>query len=150
MSCIPFLDLRSINLRQRDAYVAALHRVLESGRLILGEEVSAFENEFAEWCGTDYCVGVSNGLEALHLVLRAWGVGQGDEVIVPSHTYIATWLAVTHCGARPVPVEPDVHTYNLNPRLLEAAITDRTKAIIAVHLYGQTADMESVNAFALA
>ena len=150
MSGIPFLDLRAINLRQRDAYVVALERVLNSGRLILGEETAAFEEEFAAWCGAKHCIGVANGLEALHLVLRAWGIGPGDEVLVPSHTYIATWLAVTHCGAKPVPVEPDPGTYNLDASRLADAVTPRTKAIIAVHLYGQTAEMDGVMAVARA
>jgi dTDP-4-amino-4,6-dideoxygalactose transaminase len=112
--------------------------------LILGKETDAFEREFAAHCGTKNCVGVANGLEAMHLVLRAWGVGPGDEVIVPSNTYIATWLAVTHTGAVPVPIEPVEATYNIDPALIGAALTERTKAIIAVHLYGQTADMHSI------
>jgi dTDP-4-amino-4,6-dideoxygalactose transaminase len=113
---IKFLDLRAINLRHREAFQAALLRVLDSGRVLLGEETSSFEAEFAAWCGTEHCVGVANGLEALHLVLRAWGIGPGEEVLVPSNTYIATWLAVTHCGAKPVPVEPDPATCNIVPR----------------------------------
>src|SRR5690606_29031674 len=99
-----------------------------------------FEREFARYCGAKHCVGVGNGLEALHLVLRAYGVGSGHEVIVPSNTYIATWLAVTECGAKPIAVEPDEGTYNIDPALVEAAITPRTRALIAVHLYGQAAD----------
>lgn len=144
----PFLDLKSINLRQRDAFHAALDRVLDSGWLILGEETQAFEREFAAYCGTRHAVGVANGLEALHLVLRAWGIGPGDEVIVPSNTYIATWLAVSYTGATPVPVEPDEATCNLDPARIEAAITPRTRAIIPVHLYGQTAQMEPLVALA--
>ena len=147
---IKLLDLRAINLRHREAFQAALLRVLDSGRVLLGEETSSFEAEFAAWCGTEHCVGVANGLEALHLVLRAWGIGPGDEVLVPSNTYIATWLAVTHCGAKPVPVEPDPVTYNIDPARLAAAITAQTKAIIAVHLYGQTADMDGILAIARA
>ena len=150
MPGVPFLDLRAINLRHRDAFAAALQRVLESGRVLLGEETESFEAEFAAWCGAEHCVGVANGLEALHLVLRAWGIGPGDEVLVPSNTYIATWLAVTHCGATPVPVEPDPATCNIDPARLSAAITPRTKAIVAVHLYGQTADMDGVMAVARA
>jgi dTDP-4-amino-4,6-dideoxygalactose transaminase len=141
---IPFLDIKGINLRHRAELHAALDRVLNAGWLILGKETESFEAEFAAWCGTEHCVGVANGLEALHLVLRAWGIGSGDEVLVPSNTYIATWLAVTHCGATPVPVEPDPATCNIDPARLSAAITQRTKAIIAVHLYGQTADMDGV------
>jgi dTDP-4-amino-4,6-dideoxygalactose transaminase len=147
---IPFLDIKGLNLRHRADLHAALDRVLNAGWLILGKETEAFEAEFAAWCGTDHCVGVGNGLEALHLVLRAWGIGPGDEVLVPSNTYIATWLAVTHCGATPVPVEPDPASYNIDPTRLAEAITARTKAIIAVHLYGQTADMDAVLAVARA
>jgi len=150
MADVPFLDLKAINLRHRDAFATALQRVLNSGRVLLGEETESFEAEFAAWCGTEHCVGVANGLEALHLVLRAWGIGPGDEVLVPSNTYIATWLAVTHCGATPVPVEPDPATCNIDPARLSAAITARTKAIIAVHLYGQTANMDGVLAVARA
>ena len=147
-NAIPFLDLKAINLRQRDEFHKALDKVLESGWLILGEECKTFEQEFAEYCGVGYCVGVANGLEALHLVLRAWNIGPGDEVIVPSNTYIATWLAVSYTSAIPVPVEPDIRTYNLDPKLVEAAITPKTKAIIPVHLYGQTADMSAISALA--
>jgi dTDP-4-amino-4,6-dideoxygalactose transaminase len=146
---IPFLDLKTINLRQRDELHHALDKVLDSGWLILGEECKAFEQEFAAYCGVKHSVGVGNGLEALHLVLRAWGIGPGDEVIVPSNTYIATWLAVTYTGATLVPVEPNMETYNLDPKLLEAAITPQTKAIIPVHLYGQAADMSAISAIAL-
>jgi dTDP-4-amino-4,6-dideoxygalactose transaminase len=121
---------------------AAYKRVMESGWYILGEEVEKFENEFATYCGVKHCVGVGNGLEALHLILRAYGIGAGDEVIVPANTYIATWLAVSYAGAIPVPVEPSIMTYNLDPKLVEAAITPRTKAILPVHLYGQPADMD--------
>lgn len=145
---IPFLDLKSINLRQRKTFHEALDRVLDSGWLILGKETEAFEHEFAAYCGTRYAVGVANGLDALHLVLRAWGIGPGDEVIVPSNTYIATWLAVTQTGATPVPVEPVEAHCNIDPGLVEAAITSRTRAIIAVHLYGQTAQMEALMAIA--
>lgn len=141
---IPFLDLKSINLRQREEFQAALDIVLESGWLILGKETEAFEHEFAAYCGAAYCLGVANGLDALHLVLKAWGIGPGDEVIVPSNTYIATWLAVSQVRATPVPVEPDLSTYNIDPALIEAAITPRTRAIIPVHLYGQTASMEAI------
>lgn len=141
---LPFLDVKSINIRQFDDFHKVLSRVLDSGWLILGEETAAFEAEFSKYCGTDYCIGVGNGLEALHLVLRAWGIGPGDEVIVPSNTYIATWLAVSQVGATPVPVEPDLNTYNIDPDVIEAAITPRTRAIIPVHLYGQTASMEAI------
>jgi dTDP-4-amino-4,6-dideoxygalactose transaminase len=127
---------------------AAYQRVMESGWYILGSEVEAFENEFASYCGVKHCIGVGNGLDALHLALKAWEIGRGDEVIVPSNTYIATWLAVTYAGATPVPVEPDERTYNIDPNKIEMAITDKTKAIIPVHLYGQPADMNPINQLA--
>lgn len=141
---IPFVDLKSVNARHRQELRAAFDRVLSSGWYILGEEVAAFETEFARYCGSQHCVGVGNGLEAMHLVLRAWGVGAGDEVIVPSNTYIATWLAVSYCGATPVPVEPDAKTFNLDPERIEAAITPRTRVILPVHLYGHPADMDPI------
>jgi dTDP-4-amino-4,6-dideoxygalactose transaminase len=141
---VPFLDLKSINFCYRDDLHAALDRVLDSGWFILGKEVEAFEREFATYCDVNYCIGVGNGLEALHLVLRAWGIGAGDEVIVPSNTYIATWLAVSYAGAVPVGVEPDAITYNIDPARIEEAITRRTRAIIPVHLYGQSADMDAI------
>lgn len=139
---IPFLDLKAINLASRDALEAAFSRVLDSGWYVLGQEVRQFEAEFAAYCGSAHCVGVANGLDALELALRALDVGPGDEVIVPSNTYIATWLAVTHVGATPVPVEPDPHTCNLDPTRVEAAITARTRAVMPVHLYGQAADLD--------
>ena len=139
---VPFLDLGAATAEIRVELDTALGRVLASGRYILGPEVEAFEREFASFAGTAYCVGVGNGLDAIELALRALDVGTGDEVIVPSNTYIATWLAVTRLGALVVPVEPDPETYNLDPGRVEAAITPRTRAIIAVHLYGQPADMD--------
>lgn len=145
---IPFLDLKASYLELQEELDTAYLRVMESGRYILGEEVRAFEEEFAAYCETEHCVGVGNGLEALHLILRAYDTGDGDEIIVPANTYIATWLAVSCTGARPVPVEPNEHTYNINPALIEAAITPRTRAIIAVHLYGQPADMDRINEIA--
>jgi dTDP-4-amino-4,6-dideoxygalactose transaminase len=140
----PFLDLKASYLELKPELDAAYHRVMESGWYILGQEVEAFENEFAEYCGIKHCIGVGNGLEALHLTLRAMGIGSGDEVIVPANTYIATWLAVSYTGATPMPVEPDEKTYNLDPEKIEAAITNRTRAIIPVHLYGQPADMDPI------
>jgi dTDP-4-amino-4,6-dideoxygalactose transaminase len=145
---IPFLDLRSINARHEAEFREALERVLASGWFIQGRELEAFEAEFAAYCGAKHCVGVGNGLDALHLVLRALGIGPGDEVIVPSNTFIATWLAVTYCGAKPVPVEPDPRTFNLDPDRVEAAITPRTRAIVPVHLYGLPADMDAIVAIA--
>jgi len=142
---IPFLDLHSLNLRNRKDFHLALDRVLDKGSLILGSELEQFEIEFAAFCNSKYSVGVGNGLDAIHLILRAYGIGPGDEVLVPSNTYIATWLAVTYAGATPVPVEPDEHTYNINPENIVASITPRTKAIIPVHLYGLPADMDAIN-----
>ncbi|MCW5746563.1 MAG: DegT/DnrJ/EryC1/StrS family aminotransferase [Alphaproteobacteria bacterium] len=139
---IPFLDLKPAYAELKDKIDAAMLRVAASGWYVLGAEVAAFEQEFAAYCGTRHCIGVGNGLEALELVLRAWDIGSGDEVIVPSSTYIATWLAVSAAGARPVPVEPDPRTANLDPERVAAAITPRTKAILPVHLYGQPADMD--------
>ncbi|WP_440028444.1 DegT/DnrJ/EryC1/StrS family aminotransferase [Chromobacterium amazonense] len=141
---VSFLDLKSINLQHAEELKAAFDRVLNSGWYILGQEVDSFEKEFSEYCGVKNTVGVSNGLDALHLILRGYGIGQGDEVIVPSNTYIASWLAVTYAGATPVPVEPVEATYNIDPSKIEAAITSRTKAIMVVHLYGQAVDMDPV------
>src|SRR4051794_11447969 len=138
---VAFLPLRLAGVELREPLDQAWRRVLDSGQLILGDEVDAFEEAFARYCGAKCCVGVGNGLDALTLALRAWDIGAGDEVIVPANTYIATWLAVSGVGARPVPVEPDTVTYNIDPARIEAAINPRTRAIIAVHLYGLPADM---------
>jgi dTDP-4-amino-4,6-dideoxygalactose transaminase len=145
---VPFLDLKAAYLELQAGIDAAVRRVLSSGYYIGGPEVDAFEAEYAQYCGAAHAVGVANGLDALHLALRAMGVGPGDEVIVPSNTYIATWLAVSQCGATPVPVEPDERTFNINPALIEAAITPKTKVILPVHLYGQPADMDAILAIA--
>jgi len=145
---VPFLDLKAPYLELKEELDAACQRVMESGWYILGEEVEAFEAEFAEYCGVKYCVGVGSGLDALSLIARAMGIGSGDEVIVPSNTFIATWLSVSENGATPVPVEPDESTYNIDPQRIEEAITDRTKAIMPVHLYGQPADMDEINSIA--
>ncbi|MCX7112894.1 MAG: DegT/DnrJ/EryC1/StrS family aminotransferase [Proteobacteria bacterium] len=145
---VSFLDLKSPHIELHPQLEAAFDRTLNSGWFILGKELDAFEREFAAYCEAEHCVGVGNGLDALHLILRAYGIGPGDEVIVPANTYIATWLAVSYAGAAPVPVEPDERTYNLNPALIEAALTPQTKAIIPVHLYGQPADMGPINAIA--
>jgi dTDP-4-amino-4,6-dideoxygalactose transaminase len=145
---IPFLDLKSLHQQQEDELQSAFARVLASGNYILGEEVRSFESEFAEYCGASHCVGVGNGLDALILSLRALDIGPGDEVIVPSNTFIATWLAVSHVGATPVPVEPDPFTANIDPSRLESALTSRTRAVIAVHLYGQPAEMTPIIAWA--
>ena len=144
MTNIPFLDIKASYQELKAELDAAYKRVAESGCYILGEEVEAFEREFAAFCGVKHCIGVGNGLEALHLILRAYGIGEGDEVIVPSNTYIATWLAVSYAGAKPIPVEPIEHTYNLDPERVEAAITPRTRAILPVHLYGLLADIDPI------
>ena len=141
---IQFLDLKGPYLELKTEIDSAIARVVSSGWFIGGGEVEQFENEYAAYCNAEYAIGVANGLDALHLALRAMDVGQGDEVIVPSNTYIATWLAISQCGATPVPVEPDEQTYNINPALIESAITSRTKVILPVHLYGQSADMDPV------
>lgn len=145
---IAFLDFSGPYQELREELDAAYRRVLLGGWYVLGAEVAAFEKEFAAYCGVNHCIGVGNGLDALALILRAYGIGQGDEVIVPANTYIASWLAVSHNGATPVPVEPAADTYNIDPCLIEGAVTARTKAIMAVHLYGQTADMDPINAVA--
>jgi len=141
---IPFLDFVGPYEELKEELDEAYSRVMRSAWYILGKEVEAFEEEYGNHCEAKYCIGVANGLEALHLILRGYGIGQGDEVIVPSNTYIATWLAVSYVGAKPCPVEPDRHTYNINPTGLREAITSRTKAIMPVHLYGQPADMDSI------
>lgn len=141
---IPLLEMKLPYLELKEELDAAYHRVMESGWYILGEEVEAFEQEFAMKCGTQYCVGVGNGLEALHLILRGYGIGPGDEVIVPANTYIASWLAVTYAGATPTPVEPDPATYNLDAARILPAITSKTRAIMVVHLYGQPTSMQEV------
>jgi len=146
---VPFLDLKLAYQELRVELEAAWRRVMESGWYILGEEVEAFEREFAAYCGAKHCVAVGNGLDALILILRGYEIGLQSEVIVPANTYIATWLAVSSVGGTLVPVEPDPRTYNLDPGLLEAAITSRTRAIIPVHLYGQPAKMEAMRAIAL-
>lgn len=145
---VAFLDLGAAYRELQPQLDAAVARVLASGHYILGPEVEAFEAEFAAYCGARHGIGVANGLDALHLILRAMDVGPGDEVIVPSNTYIATWLAVSQCGAIPVPVEPDPATHNIDPQRIEAAITPRTKVILPVHLYGQPADMDAILAIA--
>jgi dTDP-4-amino-4,6-dideoxygalactose transaminase len=145
---IPFLDLGAAYRELQTDIDTAVARSLASGWYIGGPEVDAFEQEFAAYTQAQHCVGVANGLDALHLALRAMDVGPGDEVIVPSNTYIATWLAVSQCGATPVPVEPDARTFNIDPSLIEAAITPRTKVVLPVHLYGQPADMDPILAIA--
>ena len=145
---IPFLDLRLPYQELKAELDSAYERVMQAGRYILGEEVEAFEAEFAAYCGARYCVSVANGLEALYLILKAYGIGKEDEVLVPSNTFIATWLAVSHAGATPVPVEPAPTTFNIDGDSLESCLTPRTRAIIAVHLYGQPAAMDGILRFA--
>jgi len=144
MDKIPFLDLREAYIELEVQINEAIARVLDSGWYILGPEVEAFEAEWAAFCEAKHAVGLANGLDALSLALRALDIGPGDEVIVPSNTYIATWLAVSGVGATPVPVEPDQATHNIDPALIEAAITSRTRALLPVHLYGQPADMDPI------
>ena len=141
MMPVPFLDMRAAARELKAEVDAALLGVADSGWYLLGEELRAFEADYAAFVGAKHCVGVANGLDALRLGLLALGVKEGDEVIVPSNTYIATWLAVSQCGAKPVPVEPDLTTYNLDPDRVEAAVTPRTKVILPVHLYGHPADL---------
>jgi dTDP-4-amino-4,6-dideoxygalactose transaminase len=140
--------LQAATRELREEIDEAIARVLDSGYYLLGKELEAFEGEFAEYAGAKHCIGVGNGLEALILSLKALGVRAGDEVIVPSNTYIATWLAVSYVGARPVPVEPDERTYNIDPEKIEAAITKQTKGILPVHLYGQPADLGRIREIA--
>lgn len=149
---IPFLDLKDINKQYRDQLIEASTRVIDSGWYIRGNEVSEFENEFSDYCGTKYCIGVANGLDALILIIRGYmelGIFQeDDEIIVPANTYIASILAVSYNRLKPVLVEPDIRTYLIDPLKIEEKITSRTRAIMPVHLYGQTADMEQINSIA--
>jgi dTDP-3-amino-3,4,6-trideoxy-alpha-D-glucose transaminase len=141
---VPFLDLRAPYTELRTEIDAAYERVMRSGWHVLGPEVEAFEAEFAAYCGAGHCVTVGSGCDALELTLRALGIGPGDEVLVPSHTFIATWFAVSAVGARPVPVEPDEKTFTIDAGRAEAAVTPRTRAILPVHLYGRPADLASL------
>ncbi len=141
---IKFLDLMQVNSRFDREIQAAVHRVIKSGWYLLADECKSFESEFASFCEAKHCVGVANGLDALTLCLRALDIGPGDEVLVPSNTFIATWLAVSNVGARPIPIEPTEATFNMDPERIEAAITSRTRAIMPVHLYGQPADLDPI------
>lgn len=149
---IPFLDLLKINQQHREEIDSAVKRVLDSGWYISGKEVKAFEADFAAYCGVKHCIGVANGLDALILIFRAYKelgiMNDGDEVIVPSNTFIASILAISANNLVPVLVEPDIDTFNINPALIEAKITPKTKAILPVHLYGQLCDMEAILAIA--
>lgn len=141
---IKFLDLYQINERYRGEIDAAVKRVLDSGWYIQGSENDKFSQNFAAFCGVKYALGVANGLDALNLIIKAYGFGEGDEIIVPANTFIATLLAVSENGCTPVLVEPDENTFNINPDLIEAAITPQTKAIMVVHLYGQAVEMQKI------
>lgn len=141
---IPFVTFLPMEKELNEELRGAFDRVFTRSWYIEGVEDEAFEKAFAEYCGTRYCIGVGNGLDALMLALRALGIGEGDEVIIPSNTYIATALAVTYVRATPVFVEPAIRTFNINPDLIEAAITPKTKAIMPVHLYGQACDMDPI------
>ncbi|MCR4939002.1 MAG: DegT/DnrJ/EryC1/StrS family aminotransferase [Treponemataceae bacterium] len=141
---IPFVTFLPMEKEMEKDIREAFDRVFKRSWYIDGAEDKRFEKEFAEYCGAKYCVGVGNGLDALMLILKALGIGEGDEVIVPSNTYIATALAVTYVGAKPIFVEPDIHTFNINPEFIEEAISEKTKAIMPVHLYGQACDMERI------
>lgn len=141
---IKFLDLEKINNRFRRQIDKKINTILDKGWYLLGEENESFTENFAEFCGTKYCVGVANGLDALNLIIKAYGFGSGDEIIVPANTYIASILAVSQNGCTPVLVEPDIKTYNINPDLIEEKITEKTKAIMVVHLYGQAVQMEKI------
>ncbi|WP_270340477.1 DegT/DnrJ/EryC1/StrS family aminotransferase [Bacillus mobilis] len=145
---IPFLDLKQINLQHKNEIEEAMKRVLESGWYILGKEVTEFEEKFAAYCGTKYAIGVANGLDALILILKAYGIGEGDEVIVPANTYIASILAISANGATPILVEPQAETFNINPQQIEGKVSSKTKAIMAVHLCGQAANMGAINKIA--
>ena len=141
---IPFLSFEEMNKQIKAKILLAFESFFDKSRYILAGEVEEFERAYADFNTTNYCIGVSNGLDALFLALKTLNVGPGDEVIIPSHTYIATMLAVTHAGAKPVLVEPDVRTYNIDETKIKEAITNQTKAIIPVHLYGQACDMKEI------
>jgi dTDP-4-amino-4,6-dideoxygalactose transaminase len=141
---VPFLDVAAAYAEISDEIEPAVLESLRSGRYIGGQAVEAFEQAYAEYVGASCCVGLGSGLDAVHLALRALGIGPGDEVIVPANTFIGTWLGVTHSGATPVPVEPFEDTYNMDPQLAEAAVSGRTKAIVPVHLFGQPADLDGI------
>ncbi len=145
---VPFVSLTQGTRALKHELLAAAERVLDGGNFICGEELARFEEEFAAFCGCRHAVGVGNGLDALTLTLRAMGVGPGDEVVTPCHTFIATWLAISACGATPVPADVSAETYTLDPNSLRRVLTPRTKAVIAVHLYGHSADMDAINAVA--
>jgi dTDP-4-amino-4,6-dideoxygalactose transaminase len=143
---VPFNDVALQTAALGDEIDAAISKVVREGQFIAGPELGAFEEEFAAYCGVRHCIGVSNGLDAIALILRGLGIGPGDDVIVPANTFIATWLAVTHVGANPVPIEPCQDNFNIDPAQLGDAVTARTRAILVVHLYGCPADMTAIRA----
>lgn len=145
---IPFFNLRRLNKSIEDRLAKAFFDVIDSGTFIMGQELDKFESEYASYCGVKHCIGVGNGLDALSLLLRAYDIGPGDEVLVPANTFIATWLAVSDCGATPIPIEPSRFTYNIDPEKVHCAVTDKTRAIIPVHLYGQPAEMDPIRQLA--
>jgi|TARA_B110000027_G_scaffold114874_1_gene124732 dTDP-4-amino-4,6-dideoxygalactose transaminase len=144
MKKIKFLDLKKINLKLKKSFFSDFKRVVSSGWYISAKEVENFEKDFAKYCQSKFCIGVGNCLDAIFFILKAYNIGKNDEVIVPSNTYIATWLAVTRTGAKVVPVEPDIESYNIDPKKIIKSITSKTKAIIVVHLYGQPANMDAI------
>lgn len=145
---VPFLSFEATNAQIREEMFQAFEQVYDSKWYIMGKSLEAFEKEYAEFSKSTYALGVANGLDALIIALKALGIQKGDEVIVPSNTYIASWLSVSYCGATPVPVEPNIATYNIDPSKIEAAITARTKAIMPVHLCGQACEMDAIMAIA--
>jgi dTDP-4-amino-4,6-dideoxygalactose transaminase len=145
---VPFATFEHMHSAIKKDMLQAFERCYDKGWFIQGDEYNSFEKEYAKFCGAKYCIGIDNGLNAIHLILRALDIKAGDEVIVPSHTFIATALAVIYAGAKPVFCEVDKHSYNIDPKLIEQCITPKTKAIIAVHMYGQTADMDPINEIA--
>ncbi len=143
---IPFLDLASLVATDRDELIQTFTRVFDSGRFVMGPELEAFEQEFAAYCGTKYAAGVGNGLDALYLALVALGIGHGDEVIVPAHTFVATWLAITRCGATPIAIEPDAYSCLVNAQAVAKKLSSRTRAVVAVHLYGSVTGIDDIKA----
>lgn len=145
---IPFLSLHDVNERFRTEFDIKLKEILDSGWYLQGKQNEEFCKHFSAYCGTKYCLGVANGLDALRIIIKAYGFHEGDEIIVPANTFIATVLAVSENGCIPVFVEPDINTFCINPKLIEEKITSKTKAIMAVHLYGHACDMDEINAIA--